>query len=210
MNLPGKILNNLNNLLFYLLLAVVVGLIGWLSNRHFLVWDLSAGGRNSLTKTSQIVLSRLDEPLHITSYAPESHALRNRISEIIDRYRRYRPDIQFKFVNPDRQPEMVRKLGITAMGELRIEYQGRAENLKTISEEALSNTIQHLMLKGERWIGVIEGHGERRSDGRANHDLGSFGDELKRKGYKLRKLNLSAGCRDPTQSLSAYYSQPPG
>lgn len=191
MKLPAKLLTNLNSLLFYLLLAVVVGLVGWLSNHYSLVWDLSAGGRNSLTTTSQTVLSRLEEPLHITSFAPESAELRNRISEIIDRYKRYRPDISFTFVNPDKQPELVRQLGIQAMGELRLEYQGRAENLKTISEDAISNTIQHLMLGGDRWIGVVEGHGERSTDGRANHDLGGFGNELKRKGYKLQKINLS-------------------
>ncbi len=191
MKLPQKLLTNLNNLLFYLLLAVVLGLAGWLSNHYFLVWDLSAGGRNSLSQTSQKLLSRLEGPLQITSYAPEAPELRSRIEEIIDRYKRYRPDIHFEFVNPDLHPELVRRLGIQAMGELRLEYQGRAENLKTISEEALSNTIQHLMQGGERWIGVIEGHGERSIDGRANHDFGGFGDDLKRKGYKLRGIKLS-------------------
>ncbi len=187
----AKLLTNLNNLLFYLLLAVIFGLVGWLSSHYSQAWDLSAGGRNSLTKVSQTLLSRLEEPLHITSFAPESAELRNRISEIIDRYKRYRPDINFTFINPDKQPELVRQLGIQAMGELRLEYQGRAENLKTISEDAISNTIQHLMLGGDRWIGVVEGHGERSTDGRANHDLGGFGNELKRKGYKLQNINLS-------------------
>ena len=192
MQLPQKLITNLHGALFYLLLAVVVGLTGWLSNRHVLIWDWSAGGRNSLSQTSQALLERLQEPLHITSFAPESPELRRRISDIIDRYRRYRPDIRFDFVNPDRQPELVRQLGIKAMGELRLEYQGRAENLSTISEETLSNTIQQLMQGEERWIGVVEGHGERRADGRANHDLGGFGDELQRKGYKLHHLNLAS------------------
>lgn len=192
-----KLLARLNSLLFYLLLALVVGLTGWLSSHHTAAWDLSADGRNSLTTASQTVLSRLQEPLHITSFAPESAELRNRISEIIERYRRYRSDISFTFVNPDKQPELVRQLGIQAMGELRLEYQGRAENLKTISEDAISNTIQHLMLGGERWVGVVQGHGERNTDGRANHDLGGFGNELRRKGYKLQNINLSATVEIP-------------
>ncbi len=201
MRLKQKLLTNLNNLLFYILFAVVVVLSGWLGNRYVQVWDLSAGGRNSLSPTSQTLLSRLEGPLHITSFAPESPELRNSIQEIIDRYRRYRPDIQFEFVNPDRQPELVRQLGIKLMGELRLEYQGRAENLSTISEEAMSNTIQLLLQDGERWIGVVAGHGERSADGRANHDLGAFGDELRRKGYKLQNINLSTLTEIP-QNLS--------
>ncbi|MCP4127135.1 MAG: ABC transporter, partial [Gammaproteobacteria bacterium] len=78
---------------------------------------------------------------------------------------------------------------------------GRAENISSINEEALSNTIQQLMQGAERWIGIIEGHGERRADGRANHDIGGFGDELQRKGYKLRHLNLATMAELP-QNLS--------
>jgi len=191
MNPSRTLINHLHQMLFYLLLLVVVGLAGWLSNHHVRQWDWSAGGRNSLSNTSQKLLERLQEPLHITSFAPQSPELRQRIKDIIDRYQRYRPDIRFNFVNPDRQPELVRQLGIRVMGELRLEYQGRAENLSTISEEALSNTIQQLMQGEKRWIGVIEGHGERRMDKQANHDLGGFGDELQRKGYQLRHLNLA-------------------
>ncbi len=197
MKLPRNFTHNLHQILFYLLLAVAVGLAGWLSNRHVQQWDWSAAGRNSLSHTSQELLARLREPLHITSFAPESPELRHRIRNIIERYRRYRPDIRFSFVNPDRQPELVRQLGIRVMGELRLEYQGRAENLSTISEEAMSNTIQQLMQGQQRWVGVIEGHGERHSDGKANHDLGGFGEELQRKGYQLRQLNLATSMEIP-------------
>jgi ABC-type uncharacterized transport system involved in gliding motility auxiliary subunit len=197
MSLHQNATHKLHQVIFYLLLALALGLAGWLSNRHAQQWDWSAGARNSLSETSQELLKRLQEPLHITSFAPESPELRSRIREIIERYRRYRPDIRFSFVNPDRQPQLVRQLGIKAMGELRLEYQGRAENLSTISEEDLSNTIQQLIQGEERWVGVIEGHGERRTDGRANHDLGGFGDELQRKGYKLRNLNLATTAEVP-------------
>jgi gliding motility-associatede transport system auxiliary component len=198
---PQKLMAKLHSILFYLLLLAVVGLTGWLSHHHVWVWDWSANSRNSLSQTSQTLLERLEEPLHITSFTPQSPELRRRISDVIDRYRRYRPDIRFDFVNPERQPELVRQLGIKVMGELRLEYQGRAENLSTISEDSISNAIQQLMQGETRWIGVVEGHGERRLDGRANHDLGGFGDELLRKGYKLKQINLATMINIP-QNLS--------
>ncbi len=201
MNHPHKLITHLHNVLFYLLLALVVGLSGWLSTHHVWAWDWSANGSNSLSQTSRTLLNRLQEPLHITSFSPESPELRRRIREIIDRYQRLRPDISFEFVNPERNPELVRQLGITVMGELRLEYQGRAENLSTISEDAISNTIQQLMQNNEHWIGVVEGHGERDLDGRANHDLGSFGDDLRRKGYRVQPLNLATMAEIP-QNIS--------
>ncbi len=186
-----RLLMRLQNILFYVLFAVAVGLTGWLSSSYSFTWDWSAGARNSLSETSQQLLERLESPLNIVSFSPEDPQLRRQISDIIARYQRYSDKITLEFVNPDTRPDQVRQLGIQVAGELRLTYQGRSENLRTLSEEALSNTIQRLIQQQDRWIGILEGHGERRFDGRANHDLGGFGEELRQKGYHLQPLNLA-------------------
>ncbi len=193
----NRLKTSINNLLFHLLLLVTVGLCGWLSQRHSMAWDWTLAAHNTLSETSRTVLERLEAPLQITSFAPESPKLRRQITEIIDRYRRLRPDITFDFINPDTRPELTRKLGIQVSGELRLEYKGRSENLRTINEESLSNAIQRLLQQGERWVAFIHGHGERRLDGQANHDLGQFGEELKRKGYRLQPLELAGTLNIP-------------
>ncbi len=182
----------LDNLLFYLLLAAAVGLAGWLGDRHGGAWDWSDAARNSLTPPSTALLQRLDAPLEMISFTPPDPALRRPITEILERYHRARPDlIRIRFVDPARQPALTRELGIRLAGELRLEYRGRGENLRTLDEENISNAIQRLLLQGENWIVAITGHGERRLDGNANHDLGEFGAELKRKGYQVQGLNLA-------------------
>jgi hypothetical protein len=77
-------------------------------------------------------------------------------------------------------------------GELLVEYAGRREHLRRVSEESLTNAIQRLALQGERWIAYLQGHGERDLAGEANHDLGDFGAELARKGFEVRPLELAA------------------
>ncbi len=200
--------NKIQRLLFYLLLALAVGMGGWLSNRYTTAWDWSAGARNSLTETSRQVLERLQGPLEITSFTPEIPELRLQIERIIARYQRYRPDIQFEFINPDKRPELVRQLGIRVTGELRLSYQGRSENLTTISEESISNAIQRLIQQPEQWVSVLTGHGERRFDGRANHDLGGFGEELKRKGYHIHPLELAATLDIPRNAALLVIADP--
>ncbi len=200
----------LQGLIFYLLLAAVVGLAGWLTTRYSTVWDWSAGARNSLSQATQQVLTQLDAPLTITSYAPEIPELRQQIRAVIERYQRYRPDIEFSFVNPDTQPELVRQLGIKVSGELRLSYRGRNENLTVLSEEALSNAIQRLLQRGERWITDLKGHGERSLSGQANHDLGQFGDELKRKGYHIEHLDLASAVEIPGNTALLVIAGPQG
>jgi ABC-type uncharacterized transport system involved in gliding motility auxiliary subunit len=186
-----RLLIRFQNLLFYLLFATAVGLAGWLSNHYSLAWDWSAGGRNSLSETSQQLLQRLESPLSIISFAPENQELRGQIRDIIARYQRYSHNVTLEFVNPDTQPDLVRQLGITVTGELRLTYQGRSENLRTISEEELSNAIQRLIQQRDHWVGILQGHGERSFSGQANHDLGGFGEELQRKGYHIQSLDLA-------------------
>ncbi len=185
------VLSRGRELIFYLLLATAVTLAGWLSSHHHWAWDWSDNARNSLSESSQRLLQLLEASLKITSFAPENPALRQQIRDIVARYQRYRPDIRLAFVNPARQPTLTRELGIRVMGELRLEYQGRSENLRQLDEQHLSNAIQRLLQRGERWIVAIEGHGERKLSGQANFDLGGFGAELQRKGYRLQSQDLS-------------------
>ncbi|MCB1852028.1 MAG: GldG family protein [Gammaproteobacteria bacterium] len=191
---------HLHSLAFYLLLAVATLLAGWLSQRHLHAWDWSDSARNSLSDTSKALLDRLESTLKITSFAPQNSQLRAPISEFIGRYQRHRSDIEFDFVDPARHPALMRELGIRVSGELRLEYAGRGENLDQIDEQSISNAIQRLLLQGERLIMVLEGHGERRLDQQANHDLGEFGAELTRKGFHIQPIDLTQQQQIPDNS----------
>lgn len=183
--------SRLQSLVFYLLFAAVFGLLAGFAQKYGAVWDWTAQGRNSLSATSAEVLGRLQGPLQITVYAQEIARLRDPISALVGRYQRQSDRVQLAFVNPDREPELVRKLGIRKTGEMILEYQGRTEHLPHVSEELLTNAIQRLLIGGERWVAFLSGHGERNPEGKANHDLGEFGKELTNKGYRLRQVNLS-------------------
>ncbi|VAX09520.1 Gliding motility-associated ABC transporter substrate-binding protein GldG [hydrothermal vent metagenome] len=187
----------LENLIFYLLLLVAMGLLAWLSTRYEARWDWSSGARNTLSETSQQMLARLDSPLRITSFAPENPLLRQRVNEAIQRYQYHKPDIELIFINPETHPEQIRQLGITLPGELLLEYQGRSETLRQISEQALSNAIQRLAQQREHWLIPITGHGERNMAGAANFDLGDFSKELTNKGFQVQSLDIVTASEIP-------------
>lgn len=181
----------LNGVLFYLLLAMAVGLAGWLTQRFELHFDWSSQARNSLSPASQRLLNRLEGPLEIRSFAPRNAELRGRIKALLEPYQAIRLDITLTFIDPASQPQLTREAGVRLAGELQFSYQGRTENLGILNEQSISNTIQRLIQQGERWIVSLEGHGERKLTGKANHDLGSLGKELLRKGYRLQSLDLT-------------------
>lgn len=181
----------LQNLLFSLLFLVAVGLLAWLSTQYSAQFDWTASHRHTLSEASLKVLGLLKEPVTITAYARENQQVRDPIRDLVERYRRTKQDVALSFVNPDTQPEKVRQLGIQVDGELVIEYQGRTEKIQEPGETSLTNALQRLATAEERHVVFLEGHGDRSPQGRANHDLQQFADELKRKGINVSMANLA-------------------
>ncbi len=182
----------LQGVLFYLVFFAVMGLLAWLSTRYSVQADLTAAGRNSLSQASEALLETLNAPVEIRAYVRENPTLRQSLRDLVGRYQRSKADIQLEFVNPDTHPDEVREQGINLEGELLIRYQGRSEKLANPAEQGLTNVLQRLARSQERWVVFLQGHGERRHDGEANHDLGLFVTELERKGIRVQGLNLAA------------------
>ncbi len=198
----------LQNQLFTLLFALAMGLLAWLSTRYPLQADWTANGRNTLSAASQALLARMDAPIQITAYVREQPALRDAIARVIGRYQRYKPDLTLHFVNPDLLPDRARELGISGDGLLYVDYGGRSEKFQQLNEQALTRVLQRLSRPGERAVLFLDGHGERKPLGIANHDLGTFGQELEKIGIRPRPLNLVAEARIPTDAAALVIAGP--
>ncbi|MET0028593.1 MAG: GldG family protein [Candidatus Thiodiazotropha sp.] len=183
--------NRLNTLLFYLLLLIIWMLLAWLGSRYDRQWDWTRQGSNSLSPTSVEILARTPGPLTLTAYVPETRSLRERIQRFIARYQYHKPDIRLQFVDPLRNPDETRRLGISLSGEILLGYDEREERIQQLDEEHLSNAILRLGQRSERWIVGLTGHGERDLLGPANHDLGRFGEQLEQQGFRVISLDLA-------------------
>jgi ABC-type uncharacterized transport system involved in gliding motility auxiliary subunit len=198
----------LQNLIFTLFFLVIIGLLGWLSNRYTVQFDWTNGGRNSLSEASLSLINRIDDPIKITAYAFEDKLIRDQINDLIGRYQHHKKTISLTFINPDKQPEKVRQLGITANGELIIELNGRTEKVKSLTESLVTNALQRLSRKDKRWVAFLTGHGERNPFGQANHDLEQFGQTLSSKGISVQQLNLVETTTIPDNSALLVIASP--
>ncbi len=181
----------INSIIMFCLLSALVGLIGWLSHNNAVEYDWTASGRHTLSEASRDVLERMPDPIEVTSYARENPALRDAVKKFVGRYQRHKPDIKLKFVNPDAVPDEVRNLGIAVDGEIILRYRDRSENVRSDEEQIFTNALQRLARKQENWVAFIEGHGERKALGKANHDLGEWVGQLFNQGFRAQPINLS-------------------
>ena len=176
------------------LLATVIGLY-LLAARFPAQWDVTRNALNSLSSASVKVLAQLKGPLTVTVYATDLDAqqgdVRKLVSEFIALYQRYKSDIRLAFVNPVKQPEATRQSGIRGNGEMVVEFGGRREHLTTLNEQTLTSALLRLARGKEQMLMYLSGHGERKLDGAANHDLGEFGKRLEQNGYRIAPINLA-------------------
>ncbi|HEX9181116.1 MAG TPA: GldG family protein [Burkholderiales bacterium] len=183
------------NLLFVALLLALVLLLGYLAREHRAQWDVTRNARHSLSQASLDILARLSGPVTVTAYAtphdPQLGDLRQMIRDFVGPYQRAKPDLTLTFVDPTEQPKEAQAAGIETNGEMVVRYQGRSEHLTVLGEQALTNLLMRLAREGERLVMYLDGHGERKLDGAANHDLGQFGRQLRAKGLQIAPLNLT-------------------
>lgn len=198
------------NIVFIALFLTAMGLLAWVSQRYNLEADWTATGRNTLSEASIKFLQRMEGEVSITAFARKSKLLptRDHVREMIGRYQKHKTDIKLEFINPDLEPEMIRKLGISIDGELIIKYADRKEQIQSIKEEIITNALQRLLRGGEQRIVFLAGHGERSPKGQANHNLENFIRKLESQGIKASTLTLSETPQIPKDTATLVIASP--
>lgn len=194
--------------IFALLLLSLVITAGWLIARHDRYWDWTATAGNSLTPESQSILKRLDAPLRATVFADEMTPLGKAIGRLLTRYQQTLTGMEVRYLDPQLFPERARDAEVSLVGQVLIEYRGRRETLKEISERSITTAIAHLTETRSPWVAVIEGHGERGIDGTSGSSLGRLGQELRDQGFLARPLDLTAVREVPQNTQLIVLSNP--
>jgi ABC-type uncharacterized transport system involved in gliding motility auxiliary subunit len=181
----------LASITYTVLIVIAAFVIAFLSTRFGFERDLSHANGASLSPASLSLLRTLDAPVEVVSYASRQGGLRAVIAGFVERYRRVKPDLSLRFVDPEADPEAMRAAGVSVDGELDIHYKERSERLKVLSETEFSNVLLRLSRTRVRIVAFLEGEGERQPLGNANADLGQFVAALADRGLRAVPLPLA-------------------
>ncbi|MBI3902579.1 MAG: GldG family protein [Nitrosomonadales bacterium] len=208
--LSAKLL--LKNLVFSALLIAAAVALYQFAAHHSLQRDITQSASNSLEDSSVEVLQQLPGEVKLTVYSTREDAemgdIRKLVRDFVSLYQRYKPDITLAFVDPAQHPDEARKANIQANGEMLVEYAGRSEHITLLNEPSLSGALLRLAHGKDKLLMYPDGHGERKLDGIANHDLGEFGKKLQQNGYRIGSLNLTIAQDVPQNVSTLIITQP--
>lgn len=198
--------------IYALLLLGVVLAIGVLSQRYEWQWDVTQNGRHTLSQASRNVLREMPGAVSVTAYATLQDAqlgdLRRPIRDFVARYQSLKSDLVLNFIDPVAQPELARTAGVRVNGEMVLGYGGRSEHLTMLNEQDFTNTLMRLARKHDRLVMSVSGHGERKLDGGAVHDMGEFGRQLAYKGFHTAATSLALIPEVPAEISVLLLTQP--
>ncbi len=180
----------IQNLWFYVLFALVIGLLAWLSTRYVYEADWTAGARNTVSQATRELLQAVDGPVVVTAYVSDDALLHRRIETRMGRLRRYKRDISLRFVNPDLAPDEAREAGVQRAGQLVFEAHGRRVTVDDLAERSLAQALQRLVRREDRWVVFLEGHAERDLGDETNPGYSDLAAALRRSGISVQGLNL--------------------
>ena len=204
----------IQNWFFVLLFIVLVILFGYLSNQFFLTKDVTQANRNTLTKGSIEVLENMPNPINLTIFATKDDVnngdtFRQGIINFIARFQRTKSDINIKFISPVEEPKLAQEMGIRIDGEVIVEYNKRSEHISPpFAEQDLTNLLVRLTRTNEQPILYLDGHGEKNLIGVKNNDLGEFGKQLEKKGFKFSNPDLTVLSEVPKQGRLLVIASP--
>jgi ABC-type uncharacterized transport system involved in gliding motility auxiliary subunit len=199
---------------FLVLLLALAMLLAFVAQDYRKEWDVTRSARNTLAQPTLDVLRQLEGPVTVTAYAIAQDSSGANVHKMIEErlrpYRRAKPDLELKLVDPREDPKRAEAAGLRTPNELVIEYRKRTEHmaLPEFGEQSFANALMRLARGSASLVLWLEGHGERKLDGIANHDLGEFGRQLQQKGLRINSVNLALAQDVPSNAALLVIASP--
>jgi ABC-type uncharacterized transport system involved in gliding motility auxiliary subunit len=192
----------------YALLCVVIAVcVAALAARFAFTVDWSAGARATISPQSRALLKQLQGPLQAVAYARPG-PLRTKTRLLIERYQRFKPDLELSFVDPDVDPVATQDAGITADGEVVLHWKGQTQDVTQLDERSISDALVRLARGGTQLVAFVTGNGERDALGSGAADLGDFVHALAARGVRAVPLNLAEAAEVPRNARLVVLASP--
>lgn len=202
------------NSFFVVLFLMLIVLLGYLASQYHFAKDITQANRNILTQGSVNVLKQMKGPVNITVFATKDDAsggdnFRKGMIDFVARYQREKKNVNLKFINPSVEPKLAQDAGVKEDGEVVVEYNKRTEHIiPPIAEQEMTNLLVRLSRTNQQAVMYLDGHGERNLLGIKNHDIGEFGKQLEKKGFKFANPDLTMAQAVPSNGAMLIIASP--
>jgi len=182
--------------LLLVLVIVVVG-VGWWTSDHDAQVDLSGTRRFSLSSDTRRLIGAVKAPLHVTVFLNTTGEDAADARFLLDRYHELNHHITYQVADPDEDPSLARRFGITDFSTVVLQYRGHRVDAPDAEELDLSTAILELLEGNPPLLCILTGHGEDDVADRSATGFSDVAQLLQDNDYATQMLDLTTGA-NPT------------
>jgi ABC-type uncharacterized transport system involved in gliding motility auxiliary subunit len=168
----------------------IIAVVEAISVRHSYRLDLTANKRYSLSPQSQQLLAGLPQPVKATAFYQETQTGRESAKDLLEQYAYYGKQFTYEFIDPDRNPGLAKRYGITSYGTIVLERGDKEEKVLSADEENLTNALLKVVREGKKVVYFLEGHGEHSINNTGREGYGEAKRAIESQNYGVKALNL--------------------
>lgn len=190
MNKRSQLTLRFQNIIFYILFALIIGMLAWLGKTYQKDFDFTRNQQNSLHESTRQLLQKLDKPLKLVAFVPDDAVVHTALKKLHKKYKKIKPDTELEFVNPELDPQRAKAEGIQYSGLVKLFLGKRSKIVKSVDEQTMLNALQGLSRDKQRLAIFLEGHGERSPAIDTSNGLSRLAGILETKGFRFQPHNI--------------------
>jgi ABC-type uncharacterized transport system involved in gliding motility auxiliary subunit len=170
-------------------LAIIV-FVEMISYRHSYRFDLTANKRHSLSPQSQKLVAGLPQGVKAVAFFQDAQSAREVAKDLLEQYAYQSKQFTYEFIDPDRNPGLAKRYGITTYGTIVLESGEKEEKVLTSDEENLTNGLMKVMREGKKVVYFLEGHGEHSITATDKDSYAEAKKAIESQNYEVKAVNL--------------------
>lgn len=186
-----------NLLLVIMLVLGIVGLLNYFLSKNNYRMDFTSAKLHSLSDQSVSVLENLKSDIAFKCFFREGNFGRAAMENLLKIYAYHSGKIKYEFIDPDKNPGLVKRYDVTQDGTTVIEAGDKESRITTTSEEDITNALIKATRAAKKVIYFLEGHGEESVEEAGDNGYATVRTELEKLGYEVKKQALALADRFP-------------
>ena len=200
-----RILAGANFVVYSLVIIAILVLVNWFVNNHDHRWDMTPNKRYSLSEQTDKILKDLNRSVTIYVFDRQRNFGERR--DVLDMYASASPKLSVKYVDPNRDPALAKEFDVRSYGTVIVAAGDRHMQAQADNEQGITNALIRV-LKGQRTVCFIEGHGERNLDSSNREGYDRFKKDLENENYHTQTLMLMQKMEIPADCTMAVVAGP--
>ena len=191
---------------YILVVIVAVVVANILADRYNKSYDSTANKRYSLSEQTAKIVKGLKRDAIITYFNQSTHFREGK--DLLDQYANLSPNVQVKYVDPDKDPEVAREAGIRSLGTAVVQIGAKHEEAKSLTEEGITGAFIRDLKSTTRTVCFASGSGEHQLDDSNREGMSHFKELLGKDSYESKSVDLLSQAEVPSDCTTLVIAGP--